>query len=146
MNFKYRKFPLDPLKNPDFRRKSSLRPVIQIDFETENGGFGYLVLIDSGADFCVFHAEIGEKLGLNVLDGDKLTFYGTSGQPQKAYFHNISFKIGGHLHNAYVGFSYEMKSLAYGILGQDGFFNKWVIKFEYLKETIEIKETFKSEK
>ncbi len=142
MNFKYRKFPLDPLRNPDFKRKSSLRPVIQIDFEK----FGYTVLIDSGADFCVFHAEIGEKLGLDVLKGDGLTFYGTSGQAQKAYFHNISFKIGGHLHNAYVGFSYEMKSLAYGILGQDGFFNKWVVKFEYSKENIEIKEIFKPKK
>ncbi len=146
MNFKYRKFPLDPIKNPDFKRKSSLRPVIQIDFETKNDNFGYLVLIDSGADFCVFHAEIGEKLELDVLKGDELTFYGTSGQAQKAYFHNISFRIGGHLHNAYVGFSYEMKSLAYGILGQNGFFDKWVIKFEYSKENVEIKEISKSEK
>jgi len=35
-----------------------------------------------------------------------------------------------------------MKSLAYGILGQDGFFDKWVVKFEYSKENIEIKEIF----
>jgi len=64
MNFKYRKFPLDPKENPDFKRKSSLRPIIQIDFETEKGNFGYLVLIDSGADFCVFHGEIGKGWGL----------------------------------------------------------------------------------
>lgn len=146
MNFKYRKFLLDPLKNPKFKRTSFLRPVIQIDFETKDGNFGYLVLIDSGADFCIFHAEIGEKLRLNVLNGDELTFYGTSGDPQKAYFHNISFKIGGHLHNAYVGFSKEMKSLAYGILGQDGFFDKWLVKFEYSKENVEIKEVVSSKK
>ena len=38
-----------------------------------------------------------------------------------------------------VGFSYEMESLAYGILGQDGFFSDWAVKFEYNKENIEIK-------
>lgn len=146
MNFKYRKYPLDPQKNPNFKKKSSSRPVIQIDFETKNGGFGYFVLLDSGADYCVFHAEIGEKLGLDVLKGDELTFFGTSGQPQKAYFHNIEFQIGGNTHKAYTGFSYDMKSLAYGILGQDGFFDKWIVKFEYSKENIEIKEIFNSPK
>ncbi|MGA2911584.1 MAG: retropepsin-like aspartic protease [Candidatus Levyibacteriota bacterium] len=144
MNFRYRKFPLNPKENPNFKRKSSLRPIIQIDFETKKGNFSYLVLIDSGADFCVFHGEIGERLGFDVTKGDELTFHGTSGEAQKAYFHNVSFKIGGIEHKAYIGFSYEMKSLPYGILGQDGFFDKWRIRFEYDKENIELKEVINS--
>lgn len=140
MNFRYRKFPIDPNNCPFSEKKSSLRPVIQINFENPKGNFGYFVLIDSGADYCLFHASIGEQLGLDIKKGKALTFFGTSGEPQKAYFHKISFKIGGHDHVAEVGFSYEMEGLAYGILGQDGFFNKWTVKFEYQKENIELKQ------
>ncbi|OGH06696.1 MAG: hypothetical protein A2W22_02275 [Candidatus Levybacteria bacterium RBG_16_35_11] len=140
MNFKYRKFPLDPKNCPNLNRKCALRPVIQIDFDSPNGGFGYFVLIDSGADYCVFHGGIGDRLGLKVKEGKEVIFYGTSGESQKAYFHNVTFKIGGNKHKADIGFSYEMNKLPYGILGQVGFFDKWNIKFELSKENIEIKE------
>ena len=143
MNFKYRKFPIDPANNPFSNKKSSLRPVIQIDFEPPDGNFHYFVLIDSGADYCMFHAKIGEMLGLDIKTGKPLTFFGTSGEPQKAYFHKISFKIGGIEHNCEVGFSYEMEKLPYGLLGQDGFFDKWTVKFEYHKENVELKEILK---
>lgn len=140
MNFKYRKFPVDSNNCPFSNKKSALRPVIQIDFETPSGNFGYLVLIDSGADYCIFHASIGEQLGLDIKSGKLLTFFGTSGEPQKAYFHEVTFKIGGWVHTCEVGFSYDMEKLAYGLLGQDGFFNKWVVKFEYQKENIDLRE------
>ena len=85
MNFKYRKFPVDPANNPFSNKKSSLRPVIQIDFETHDGNFHYFVL----------------------------------------------------------SFSYDMEKLPYGLLGQDGFFDRWIIKFEYHKENVELKEILK---
>lgn len=77
---------------------------------------------------------------MDVKSGRQITFRGTSGSEQKAYFHEITFKIGGHFHTAEIGFSYDMNSVPYGLLGQDGFFNKWIVKFEYQKENIEIKE------
>jgi len=77
---------------------------------------------------------------LDIKSGIPLTFYGTSGETQKAYFHKVSFKIGGSSFECEVGFSYEMEKLAHGILGQDGFFNKWTVKFEYYKGNIEPKE------
>jgi|SRR3989344_5977979 len=140
MNFKYRKFPVNPNSHPFPNQKAALRPVIQIDFETPTGGFGYFVLIDSGADYCIFHAKLGEHLGINIKEGKQLTFYGTSGVSQIAYFHQISFKIGGNLHTCDVGFSYDMEKLAYGLLGQYGFFDRWTVKFEYHKENVELKE------
>lgn len=143
MDFKYQKFPVDPKNCPFPNKKFSLRPIVRIDFETSKGNFGYHVLIDSGADYCVFHATVGEQLGLDIRSGILLTFYGTSGKPQKCYFHKITFKIGGHDHSCYVGFSYEMEQLAYGLLGQDGFFDKWIVKFEYKKGNVELKEITK---
>lgn len=139
MNFKYRKFPVDSSNCPFSQKKSSLRPVIQIDFHGTNTDFGYYVLIDSGADYCIFHANVGEQIGLKIREGQELIFYGTSGEPQKAYFHKIEFKLGGVKHECFVGFSYDMNKLAYGILGQDGFFDKWSVKFEYSKENVELK-------
>lgn len=141
MDFKYKKFPVDSHNCPFPNKKYALRPVIQIDLESPTkGNFSYLVLIDSGADYCIFHASIGELLGLHIVSGVPLTFYGTSGEPQKAYFHKITFKIGGKSHTAEIGFSYDMEKLAYGLLGQDGFFDTWNVKFECKKENVEIKE------
>ena len=140
MNFPYRKYSIDPRKSPFPQKKSTLRPVIRIDFDSRDGLFSYFVLIDSGADYCMFHSYIGERLGLDIKKGLPLIFYGTSGHPQKAYFHKIIFKIGGHEHTSFVGFSYDMDNLAYGLLGQDGFFDKWNVKFEYRKENIELKQ------
>lgn len=139
MNFDYRKFPVDLNNCPFPNKKSSLRPVISISLNGKKGNFGYFVLIDSGADYCIFHGFIGDELGIDVKSGKPLTFYGTSGEPQKAYFHKITFKVGGIDHSCMVGFSYEMENLAYGILGQDGFFSQWMVKFEYHKENIELK-------
>src|SRR5260221_12678157 len=143
MNFRYKKFPVDPNNCPFPNKKSAFRPVIQIDLEGINGKFGYFVLIDCGADYCIFHASIDELLGLNIKSGKPITFFGTSGQPQKAYFHEITFKIGGNPHKCNVGFSYDMEKLAYGLLGQEGFFNMWTVKFEYHKENVELKEILK---
>lgn len=140
MDFKYQKFPTKKENHPFPDQHSALRPVIKIDFDTLNGKFGYFVLIDSGADYCIFHATIGEQLGLNIKSGKVLTFYGTSGEPQKAYFHKVAFKVGGIASQYDVGFSYDMERLPYGLLGQYGFFDKWTVKFEYRKENVELKE------
>lgn len=139
MNFRYQKFPLDQDKNPFPENKSALRPVIQIDLAPPNGSFGYTVLVDSGADYCIFHGAVGDQLGLNVKSGKILEFHGTSGQLQKAYFHKVKFLVGGHEHVCMVGFSYDLDAMPYGILGQDGFFDKWSVRFERYKENIELK-------
>ena len=140
MNFKYRKLFLNSKSNSFPGQKIKLRPIIPIRFNTPSGEFEYFVVIDSGSDCCLFSNSVGEKLGLDIKSGKEATFYGTSGIPQKAYFHKVSFKIGAKLHTCYVGFSYDIDDLAYGLLGQYGFFNKWIVKFDYKKENIELKE------
>jgi hypothetical protein len=37
---------------------------------------GYWALIDSGADYSIFHADIGEILELDIRSGKKETFGG----------------------------------------------------------------------
>ena len=139
MQFPYQKYPADP--NPAFpNRKRALRPVIPIGIVGRNNTiYNYVSLIDSGADHNMFHAEIGEFIGLNVRNGMPLDFWGVTGEKQKAFFHKIDVLVGGCKHNIFCGFVYDFKNLAYGILGQDDFFKLHKIQFNLLKETVEFR-------
>ena len=92
LKFSYKKFPSDPNEAfPD--HKGALRPVIPIAVKNEGKKIDYLALIDSGADFCIFHSEIGEYLGIDIKSGKKLEFFGVTGDKKIAYFHNIISSI-----------------------------------------------------
>ncbi len=64
MKFKYRRLDLFP--SSDFFGKFILKPIIPIKISRTDIVVKYAALIDSGADFCIFDAGIGEYLGLNV--------------------------------------------------------------------------------
>jgi len=93
MKFKYSKFPGTPTEPfPD--RKYALRPVLSITVKKDRKSIIYQAIIDSGADHNIFHAQIGEALGLNIRTGKKLSFWGTGGQQQIAYFHEVVIEVG----------------------------------------------------
>lgn len=115
-----------------------LRPVILIEVIYNGLEVPYEVLVDSGADLCIFDAHIAEILGIDVVKGERREVSGLTGFPEFYYLHNISIKVGGFEYKAEVGFM-SMRSNAYGILGQKGFFDKFVVKFNLQKENIEIK-------
>lgn len=98
----------------------------------------YLCLVDSGAEFCCFHGEIGERLGLKVEEGEEIKIRGITGDEATAYFHRIKVKIGGRDYEINIGFSYELKT-PFGILGREGFFNLFKVCFYHLKKEIELK-------
>lgn len=100
----------------------------------------YSALIDSGADFCIFDAEIGEYLGLAVPSGMEVKFGGIQERGGAvAYLHDVSLTIGGNLYKTRVGFSSDIAKHGYGILGQKGFFELFAVIFHYAKEEIELK-------
>ncbi len=138
MRFNYRIFRADPIEAFPNRR-TVIRPVIDIRLLWNKSATNYRVLIDSGADYCIFHAEVAEVLNIPVKKGKKITFYGTGGVPQIAYFHDVLIEVGGWQLDLYCGFSYDMQSLAYGILGQTGFFDKFKIEFDYQNKRLELK-------
>lgn len=82
---------------------------------------------------------MAEILGISVTKGKKMIFYGTSGTAQIAYFHTIQIELGGWPMDLYCGFSSDMKSLPYGLLGQTGFFDRFKIEFDYQAKRIELK-------
>lgn len=139
LKFPYQKFPSDP--NEAFpTHKAAQRPVIPIAVKYKDKKIDYLALIDSGADFCIFHSEIGEFLGMDIKSGKKLEFFGVTGDKKISYFHNIIINIGGHDKECYCGFApdFSANKMPYGILGQKGFFNSFKIMMDYNKNRIEL--------
>lgn len=139
MKFRYHKFPLKPPSK--FFGSAILKPIIPVKLKINNREVRYAALIDSGADFCIFDAEIGEYLGIDIRSGVKEVFGGIQEKTGSlAYLHKITFDIGGWDYQTTIGFSYDIAKYGFGILGQKGFFDIFVVKFDLLKEEIELKQ------
>ena len=139
MKFPYKIFPAAPLEI-NRNRKSIRRPVIPIHIKYKNNLVGCEVLIDSGADYCMFDEEIAQIVGIDdIKNAPKIEFSGVTGDKATAYFHHIRIKIGGWEYPLFAGFVYNLKSLPYGILGQEGFFNLFKIEFDLNNKQIELK-------
>lgn len=128
MKFKYKKY------GPNV-----VRPVIPIELKFKNQSIRYEALVDSGADICIFDSQIGEALGMDIYDGLKQSVTGITGNPQYYYVNEIILSVGGFEHRIEVGFSPNISTDGYGVLGQKGFFDKFVVKFDYKKQELEIK-------
>lgn len=127
----------------EFFGTSILKPVIPISILANSLELRYAALIDSGADFCIFDAEIGENLGIDISSGLKIEFGGIQeGNVARGFLHPVSVKIGGVDYRTTVGFSYNISKHGYGILGQKGFFDIFVVKFDLIKEEIELKSRY----
>ncbi len=139
MKFNYLKFPL--AGRSEFFGNYILKPIIPVVISYKENLLKYGALIDSGADFCIFDAEIGEYIGIDVKSGIKEFFGGIqeSGRAE-AFLHKVNLNIGGWDYKATVGFSYDIAKYGFGILGQKGFFDLFVIKFDFSKGEIELKE------
>lgn len=129
MKFRYKKF--GPF----------LRPVIPIKIKHKERWIWHEVLVDSGADMCIFDAQIGDFLGVNVEEGITDRVSGIAGQTSIYFKHKIAIEIGGWPYTIEAGFLRNVSgSFNYGVVGQRGFFEHFIVKFDLLKEEIELKE------
>lgn len=137
MIFQYKPEYFSNLSNPQ-KNGVILRPVIQIRFKINGNYRAYPVLIDSGADYCIFHADLAKDLGIELKTGIKLDFTGTLREKQLAYLHKVTFYLGNKKIESVVAFSNEIEALPFGLLGQQGFFDKFKVSFDLKKKEIEI--------
>ena len=130
MKFNYKKYP-----------GSTLRPVIPIKLKNKDAEIGYEVLVDSGADLCIFDAQIGEIIGIDVTKGKPREVFGVGGKASIYYLHKVTIIVGGHPYSIEAGFMPNVAGnvIPYGIVGQKGFFDIFVVKFDLLKERVELK-------
>ena len=117
------------------------RPIIPILLKHNGLEVGYHVLVDSGADICLFDANIAEKIGVDIKKGKVAEILGVGGKMSVIYMHTITIEVGGWPCTIEVGFlkETELRSVEYGIVGQRGFFENFVVKFDLLKEEIDLK-------
>ena len=128
MKFPYKRYPED-----------IIRPVIAIELANAGKTIRYEVLVDSGADICIFPAEIGEILDLDILSGASHEVAGITGQKECYYLHEVTLIVGGHRFYISAGFMPNFPRYSYGVVGQVGFFNNFVVRFDYAKHELEVK-------
>ncbi len=122
-------------------RNSISRPIIPIQLHYGKREFRYEALIDSGADVSLFDWEVGEDLGIDIRSGVPCEVLGVGGAISTYYLHKTTLVIGGVFYKAEVGFmgSANSQLVSYGILGQKGLFDKFLVGFDFLKEELTLR-------
>jgi len=110
---------------PENRQSYPYTPVlnVQIALPARNSPRSKRIeaFIDSGAARCVFHAEVGRAIGLDIETGVIENMTGVSGAKTPVYLHNISLYIPGDIVTIQAGFCDDLPVA--GILGMAGFLN-----------------------
>jgi hypothetical protein len=118
--------------------KGIIRPIIPIQLEFQGRKIWYEVLVDSGADNCIFDAEIADIFGIDVESGLKAHVVGITGKPEPYFIHRLQLSVGDASFPLYAGFKRGFPKFGYGVVGQKGFFEHFMVQFDYQQETIEL--------
>jgi hypothetical protein len=85
-------------------------------------------IVDSGSDYCLFHASIGAALGIKVTTGAEGDLGGViTGVRTKVYYHNVKLVVGADMVEIKAGFSWDLTD---NLLGQIGFFEHFSVAFD----------------
>lgn len=115
------------------RIDGAFRPIVPVEITSPatKNTINHAVLIDSGADWCVINAEIGEALGIKIENDKPHEFKGISGKVETGYVHIVTLGVKGVKFNTPVIFAKALAEDRYSIVGQVGFFDQFDIRFSY---------------
>lgn len=137
MEFNYKPVEVTPFKSSS-RKKIIWRPIIPVFLMVGKIIVGYEALIDSGADYNVFDGEIANILEINLNRGKKRQIAGLGNQIIKGYEHKVQMKVGDKQFMTKVIFSNQIPSHSFGVLGNEGFLDKFVVTLNYHDKTVEL--------
>lgn len=132
------KFPYIKTPTNDPNQKWVSRPLIPITIFGPRGSIYLDALVDSGADQSLFHSDIGRAIGLAIETGERKIFGGIEGGQVLTYLHPIDLQIIGIEQKIKVVVGFAETSGISAILGQEGFFDNFYIKFERSRHSVEI--------
>lgn len=125
-----------------------LRPIIPIALRNPRApntpAIGYLGLVDSGSDRCIFPAQISELLDIDLTATDRIMNVGgvVAGARRPVYIHTVEIEIGvggGPVFHAQAGFMPDFSESGQGLLGRLGFFDQFsFVKFKDPDNVLEI--------
>lgn len=130
MKYPYKAFPLshtDPVTKLDY----ALRPALRV-FLSHGGKRSAPIesIVDSGADHSVFDAEIADGIGIPVRQGERVFFSGIAKGPETVgYLHTVTLTVAAQSYEAPIVFAYGLSTT--GILGQIGFFDNFIVSFDW---------------
>jgi hypothetical protein len=134
-------FPYSTLQKKNDPNTIIHRPLLDIRLSVGNKFQDVAALVDSGADRCLFHADIGRILGLDIEAGTPYEFEGVvSGAVQIGYIHRIHLvvkRLSGIDLNVIFA---DCPQVGTGVLGQEGFFQQYRIGFDLNKGVFNISE------
>jgi hypothetical protein len=135
MKFKYRKIP--DLEHPS--RKWVSRPYLLVTLFHGTNKRPVLSLVDSGADYCLFHSSVAEELGIDLKSGWIKDFGGiAAGQSVQAYMHTIQIEIQGFRERVEIEAGFADSDAIGGLLGGVGFLDNYKITLEKYKGRFQI--------
>ncbi len=111
------------------------RPIIPIRLRYHTIIARYSALVDSGADFNLLHGEIADVLGID-LQHLKTQSIGGIGGKAVGYPYLMDIGIGDTFYQTQVIFSYDISIKGFGILGQSGFFDRFIVEFNRADKTV----------
>ena len=103
-------------------------PIIDIKLKLYEGWYNTRAYVDSGASYCLFHADVAELLGLNLESGEPSEMTVGDGDSLKVYIHKIKIICAGEEFIASIGFSKEI-GIGFNIIERKDIFDKFIVCF-----------------
>ena len=122
-----------------FLLRNELLPFIDLSFRFScsiDNDTQFEALIDSGADYNVFHADVAAYLGINLKKGSKRKISGIGGKVLTGYEHRITLRLKDFTYHAPVTFSADIPENTLAVLGNNGFFDRFVVTLNYQAKII----------
>jgi hypothetical protein len=140
MQFRYTRF-LGP-------RGDIERPVVPITLRNPRNpltpAIGYLGLVDSGSDRCIFSSQVADLLGIDLTATEDMVYIAgvVAGERRPVYLHVIEIEVGeagGPSYSTLVGFMPDFSPSGQALLGRRGFFDHFsFVKFKDFESMVEI--------
>ena len=98
-----------------------------------------LVLVDSGADFCLFDGELSYLLDIDLTKLEQISLSGVAGAAE-GYLAHIEIGVQETFFPVPVVFSFDFSPKGFGgIIGQVGFFDSLLVVFNRANKTVTLK-------
>lgn len=133
MKFKY----LVDLNSKTTTGRLKKRPVVEVTLGKNGKNRDFLAVIDSGADVTTMSTQIAEVLGIDWKNCHRGNLLGISGVTQNSYYDKLDITVKALYDTFTIPVLFTETDIPI-LLGQEGFFDRYRIKFEKDHDTFEI--------
>ena len=111
--------------------------MVEVAVSSGNQKRTFLALIDSGADHIIMPAAIAEVFGIDRRQCPRSSTMGVSMEPIEGFVSHLTFQI-AHQDDAFEAAVVFIDTNVPVLMGREGFFDRYRIKFEQDHDTFEI--------